>query len=48
MIWTIPHNGTDRVLRVDTAQRITSFGESEDGELYAVTIDGKLYRVLSS
>ena len=48
MIWTIPHNGTDRVLRADTAQRITSFGESEDGELYAVTIDGKLYRVLAS
>jgi glucose/arabinose dehydrogenase len=46
-IWTVPHNGTnaDVVLRADTAQRITSFGESERGELYAATIDGKLFLV---
>lgn len=46
-IWTMPSGGTggDVVQRADTAQRITSFGESERGELYAVTIDGKLFRV---
>jgi glucose/arabinose dehydrogenase len=37
-----------QVLQADTAERITSFGESDDGELYAVTIDGKLFRVLAS
>lgn len=49
-IWTLPQGGgtADLVLRRDTAQRITSFGESEKGELYAVTIDGKLYRVTAS
>ena len=33
------------VLRADTTEQITSFGESEGGELHAVTIDGKLFRV---
>ncbi len=47
-IWTLPWNGEDRTLRADTAVNITSFGESEDGELYAVTIDGGLYQVLAS
>ena len=36
------------VLQADTSEQITSFGESDDGELYAVTIDGKLFRVLAS
>ena len=49
-IWTILNTGGngDQVLQADTAERITSFGESDEGELYAVTIDGKLFRVLAS
>jgi glucose/arabinose dehydrogenase len=49
-IWAIPAsagNG-DQVLQADTSQQITSFGEGDDGELYAVTIDGKLFQVLAS
>ncbi|CAN5575224.1 PQQ-dependent sugar dehydrogenase [soil metagenome] len=46
-IWSMPASGgsADMVQRADTSQQITSFGEHENGELYAVTIDGKLYRV---
>jgi glucose/arabinose dehydrogenase len=51
-IWTIPHNGaavdTPETLRADTDHRITSFGESENGELYAVTSAGGVYQVLAS
>ena len=49
-IWTILNTGGngDHVLLADTGEMITSFGESDDGELYAVTIDGKLFRVLAS
>ena len=49
-IWTILNTGGngDQVLQADTSEQITSFGESDDGELYAVTIDGKLFRVLAS
>jgi glucose/arabinose dehydrogenase len=51
-IWTIPYNGlavnTPETLRADTSQQITSFGESENGELYAVTSDGDVYQVLAS
>ncbi len=48
-IWTMPEGGgtADLVLRADTSQNITSFGENEAGELFAVTGDGKLYRVLA-
>ena len=49
-IWSIvatSGNG-DQVLEADTTQQISSFGEGDDGELYAVTIDGKLFRVLAS
>jgi glucose/arabinose dehydrogenase len=49
-IWAIPASGGngDQVLQADTSEQITSFGEGDDGELYAVTIDGKLFRVLAS
>ena len=49
-IWAIPALGGygDQVLQAVTGERITSFGEGDDGELYAVTIDGKLFRVLAS
>jgi len=48
-IWTMPEGGgtADLVLRADTSQNITSFGESEAGELFAVAGDGRLYRVLA-
>jgi glucose/arabinose dehydrogenase len=46
-IWTMSAGAGQGsvVLRADTSERITSFGESEGGELHAVTIDGKLFRV---
>ena len=49
-IYTIVNNGGigDQVLQAVTGERITSFGESDAGELYAVTVDGKLFRVLAS
>jgi len=51
-IWTIPNNGqavnTPETLRADTDLNITSFGESENGELYAVTGAGGVYQVLAS
>lgn len=47
-IWTVPHDGRTKTLRADTSRSITSFGEAEDGELYAVTADGKLVRILAS
>ena len=49
-IWSIVATGGngDQVLEADTTQQITSFGEGDDGELYAVTIDGGLFQVLAS
>src|SRR4029079_2142257 len=44
VIWTLPNTGlawsTPETLRADTDLNITSFGESENGELYAVTSAG--------
>ena len=37
--------GTAKTLRANTSVNITSFGESESGELYAVTSAGVVYRV---
>ena len=39
---------TPETLRADTGHQITSFGESENGELYAVTSAGGVYQVLAS
>lgn len=49
-IWSMPSGGgtADMVERADTSQNITSFGENEAGELFAVTADGRLYRILAS
>jgi glucose/arabinose dehydrogenase len=49
-IYTMIQYGTTRdiVLRRDSTQNITSFGESESGELYAVTINGRLYKIGAS
>ena len=46
-IWTLPEGGgtADLVQRADTTLQISSFGESEGGELYLTTIDGRLFRV---
>jgi glucose/arabinose dehydrogenase len=48
-IWTIPHNGlavnTPETLRATTGYNITSFGESENGELFLVSAAGGVYRV---
>ncbi|MFL5643005.1 MAG: PQQ-dependent sugar dehydrogenase [Chloroflexota bacterium] len=51
-IWTIPFDGPavnqPETLRADTDLNITSFGEAENGELYAVTGAGGVYRVLAN
>ena len=44
-IWTVPHAGTAMTQRANTSVNITSFGESEGGELYAATSSGVVYRV---
>jgi hypothetical protein len=47
-IWTIPADGTTHTLRRDLSVNISSFGESEAGELYAVDLQaGRLYRVVA-
>ena len=46
--YSIHHNGTAKVLRYDSKQNPTSFGESESGELYVVGASGNLYRVKAS
>lgn len=47
-IWTMPATGSTITLRADTGQNITSFGEGEDGELYAVTSGGDVFHVTAS
>jgi glucose/arabinose dehydrogenase len=44
-IWTMAHAGSTLALRADTSVNITSFGEGETGEIYAVTSSGYVYRV---
>jgi glucose/arabinose dehydrogenase len=44
-IWTMPHDGSTKTQRADVTSNITSFGESEYGELYAVSSGGSLLRV---
>jgi hypothetical protein len=47
-IWTMPHDGSTITQRLDLSDNISSFGESESGELYMVdNVDGVLYRVLA-
>ena len=48
-IWTMPATGTTQTQRHGaTGIHITSFGEDEAGELYAVTSTGGLYQVRAS
>ncbi len=46
-IWTMPSGGSGITLRKDTALSISSFGESESGELYLTDLNGALYRVIA-
>jgi glucose/arabinose dehydrogenase len=46
--YTMPAEGASLWMRRDTILNVTSFGESEAGELYAVTINGRLYQVTAT
>jgi glucose/arabinose dehydrogenase len=43
--YTMPAAGSSLWMRRDTTLMVTSFGESESGELYAVTINGRLFQI---
>jgi glucose/arabinose dehydrogenase len=46
-IWTMSATGTTITQRLDTSLLITSFGESESGELYVVSEGGGLFRLVA-
>jgi glucose/arabinose dehydrogenase len=46
-IWTMPHDGSAITVRRDTSLLISSFGESEGGELFVTDLAGSLYRVVA-
>ena len=46
-MWTMNANGSGETLRRDTSLLISSFGESESGELYLTDLSGTLYRVIA-
>ena len=46
-IWTVPAAGTATTQRRQVSLNISSFGESEGGELYATHLGGALYRVVA-
>lgn len=46
-IWTMPSTGSSITQRRDTNLLISSFGESESGELYVLHLGGTLYRVIA-
>ncbi len=46
-IWTMPSTGSTITERLDTSMNLTSFGESESGELYVVNQGGGLFRVVA-
>jgi glucose/arabinose dehydrogenase len=46
-LWTMNANGTGETVRRDTSLNISSFGESEAGELYLTHHGGTLYRVIA-
>ena len=43
----MPHDGSTISVRRDTSLNISSFGESESGELYVTDLNGALYRVIA-
>jgi glucose/arabinose dehydrogenase len=46
-IWTMPNAGSSITVRRDTSLNISSFGESESGELFVTDLNGVLYRVIA-
>jgi glucose/arabinose dehydrogenase len=46
-IWTMNESGSGETVRRDTSLNISSFGESESGELYLTHLGGTLYRVIA-
>ena len=46
-LWTMNEDGTGDTIRRDTALAISSFGESDAGELYVTDLNGALYRVIA-
>jgi glucose/arabinose dehydrogenase len=46
-IWTMPHDGSTITERRNTSLLISSFGESQGGELYVTDLSGSLYRVVA-
>ena len=46
-IWTMNASGSGETFRRDTSLSISSFGESESGELYLTDLSGALYRVIA-
>ena len=46
-LWTMNADGTGETLRRDTSLNVSSFGESEAGELYLTDLNGSLYRVIA-
>ncbi len=46
-LWTMNANGSGETLRRDTGLMISSFGESESGELFVTDLSGALYRVIA-
>ncbi len=46
-IWTMAAGGAALTVRATVSAHITSFGEAQNGELYAVSSSGSLFRVLA-
>ncbi len=46
-IWSMNESGTGETVRRDTSLNISSFGESETGELFMTDLNGSLYRVIA-
>ena len=46
-MWTMNASGSGETFRRDTSLLISSFGESESGELYVTDLSGALYRVIA-
>jgi glucose/arabinose dehydrogenase len=46
--YSMPAAGSSLWMRKDTSLNVTSFGEAENGELFAVTIDGRLLQVTAT
>jgi S-layer homology domain len=46
-LWTMNASGSGETIRRDTSLNISSFGESEAGELFLTDLNGSLYRVIA-